>query len=286
MLTDVSKYPRDKRTLGQDCDFDNSAVRSPIEFTARADHRPNQSAAGHMTKPERAPARTPLDPFLRRIGNVGLHEYEVSLIHELVGGPGWQPAGIRLRRGTEALSRPLIVASGWGCYFRVLPEGRKPILSVIIPGDTIGFCDGPYDSSGCDVAALTDLHLIDAGDLKAVVQSGERQAPNLKIAIELECALQGARLLDHVLRLGYLTAIERMAHFLLEIHHRLRTVELVSEGTFELPLTQLQLGDALGLSLVHVNRTLQQFRQSGVVSINHSIVTTHDIERLQQMAAL
>ena len=70
---------------------------------------------------------------------------------------------------------------------------------------------------------------------------------------------------NQLLRLGAMRATERMAHLLLEIYHRLASVNLARDYRFDLLLTQEQLSDVLGLSTVHINRTLQSLRREGLI---------------------
>ena len=74
--------------------------------------------------------------------------------------------------------------------------------------------------------------------------------------------------LEHITRLGRLTALERVGHLLLELLARLQLVNLAGEGDYHLPLTQETLSDALGLSKVHVNRTLRRLREQGFIEIH------------------
>jgi CRP-like cAMP-binding protein len=83
--------------------------------------------------------------------------------------------------------------------------------------------------------------------------------------------LEDALLLDHAVRLGRLTAFERVAHFLLELQQRLEIAGLGDRQRFPLPLTQEILADALGLSIVHVNRTLQQLRRTGLIELRSGV---------------
>jgi CRP-like cAMP-binding protein len=78
---------------------------------------------------------------------------------------------------------------------------------------------------------------------------------------------QEARLLDSLVRLGRQTAYERVAHLLLELHRRLSVVGLAYDQRFSMPLTQEVLSDALGLSVVHVNRILQQLRREHLIEL-------------------
>ena len=77
---------------------------------------------------------------------------------------------------------------------------------------------------------------------------------------------------DQITRLGRRTAYERFGNLLLELYHRLHVVGLARDGRFALPLTQEMLADALGLSVVHVNRTVQQMRRDGLLELRAGTV--------------
>ena len=96
--------------------------------------------------------------------------------------------------------------------------------------------------------------------------------------------LEETRLFDHIVRLGRQSAFERVTHLLLELHERLAVVGLAFENRFPLPLTQEVLADALGLSIVHVNRTLQQLRRGGLIDTRAGWVTLRDHEQMASLA--
>ena len=98
-------------------------------------------------------------------------------------------------------------------------------------------------------------------------------ATNLDAAIHREWELS----------LGRRTAIQKMAHLLCELHVRLGLVGLAEEGRYELPLTQHEMAEALGLTYVHVNRILQQLRESGCVEFRGGTVTIFDVEELRDL---
>src|SRR5205085_4814309 len=89
---------------------------------------------------------------------------------------------------------------------------------------------------------------------------------------------------EHLIDVGRRSAIERVAHFLLELLVRLQAIGLADERSYRMPLTQELIGDALGLSVPHVNRTLRQLREDGLVSLDEHIVAIHEIEALAALA--
>ena len=89
---------------------------------------------------------------------------------------------------------------------------------------------------------------------------------------------------EHLIDVGRRSALERMAHFLLELLTRLEVIGLGDDHSFRMPLTQELIGDALGLSVPHVNRTLRQLRDDGLVSIEEHMVIIKDVEALSALA--
>lgn len=163
--------------------------------------------------------------------------------------------------------RPRFVVSGWACRQRMLPDGRRQIFSLVLPGDAIGVGSQPRPLGSASTVALTRLVTIDALGLVETLERGPGEAPNLATAVRLQAGLDEALLLDHVVRLGRQTAYERVAHLLLELQSRLFTIGLADAVNFPLPLTQETLADVLGLSIVHVNRTLQQLRREKMIKL-------------------
>jgi CRP-like cAMP-binding protein len=88
----------------------------------------------------------------------------------------------------------------------------------------------------------------------------------------------------HIVDLGRRSPLERVAHFLPELHARLQTVGHAAADGFEMPLSQEIIGDLLGLSALHVNRMLHQLKGEGLISLEHRRVTFADPEGLRLLA--
>jgi CRP-like cAMP-binding protein len=177
--------------------------------------------------------------------------------------------------------RPRFILSGWACRQRVLSDGRRQIFGFLLPGDSIGLRRraGP---ELCAIASVTSLELADAEPVREAAQSG--RAPGLVRALSSIEPMEQGLLLDHVVRLGRQTAYERVAHFLLELQQRLEVVGLGDSQRFPLPLTQEILADALGLSIVHVNRTLQQLRREHLIELRSGVAILLEPQTLAEIA--
>jgi len=89
---------------------------------------------------------------------------------------------------------------------------------------------------------------------------------------------------EHLIDVGRRSALERVAHFLLELATRLQAIGLADECSYQMPLTQELIGDALGLSVPHVNRTLRQLREENLVAIEGQRVVIKNVEALSRLA--
>ena len=157
----------------------------------------------------------------------------------------------------SAASGMRFILAGWVAESVSLEDGRRQIIGLRLPGDRLA-----PPGEGVETAFLT------AG--RTAVMSGPPVGPALE---DLLLAEEHARLRQLVVRLGRCSAHERTAHLLLELHERLLRIGLAAGDGFHLPLTQEVLADALGLSIVHVNRTLQQLRREGCLVLHGAQAT-------------
>jgi CRP-like cAMP-binding protein len=170
-----------------------------------------------------------------------------------------------------AAVRPLlIVLSGWACEQRISSEDRRQIFNFIAPGD---FIDVQAAEDACDYTtiALTPLKVFDVGQM--LNRDRSSADPVWARITALAQKIHRQRLYDHLTRLVHKSAYERVAHMLLDLHKRLSSVGMAQGRRFTLPLTQEMLADALGITLVHVNRVLQQLRQQGLIEFSGGVVT-------------
>jgi CRP-like cAMP-binding protein len=226
--------------------------------------------------------RRSTEPFLNRLRSlVALTDKEEQFVEALSSDFHSFPPGTQIFCKADAAVRPWIVASGWACRFRTLPDGRRQIISFFLPGETIGVLDLQHPAAQCAIAAITDLELLSATSLVEALNHVDGAMPNIIEAFRKEPIQRRAQQLDHILRLGRLTALERTTHLLLELDDRMANAGLAHNDRFPLPLTQLQLGEALGLSLVHVNRTIQQLRRDGLIELKSGLVSLLDRARME-----
>jgi CRP-like cAMP-binding protein len=198
--------------------------------------------------------------------------------------------GAMLQTEGDGPMRPTFILSGWACRQRLLPDGRRQIFSILVPGDAVGFCADPSPISSASAVALTKVTLATAEPLSsssgvsALPSNGATDPWGFSDHMRLSACLEEGLLLDHIVRLGRQTAYERTAHLLLELHWRLALIGRADQRSFTMPLTQEVLADFLGLSIVHVNRTLQQLRRERLIAMSGSQVALLDAAQLTTIA--
>lgn len=232
---------------------------------------------GHSTAPG-------ADCVVRRLAaSAPLGEQDVTVIRDATRHTETRWVGSQLLAEGEPVRRPRYLVSGWACWRRELPDGRRQIFGFVLPGDGIGMSMSTSAPSMFSVAPLTTVNTVDATTIRSAA-TDTRQHGALARAIDHAASIEIALLLNHIVRLGRLTALARTAHLLLELHQRLSIVGLASNHRLPLPITQEVLADALGLSSVHLNRTLQQLRRQGLVEIRSGCAILLQPEALAAMS--
>jgi CRP-like cAMP-binding protein len=186
-----------------------------------------------------------------------------------------------VREGAAATHIGLLL-SGFAYACRVLPDGRRQIVSYLIPGD---LCDSRQlllPTATHTVCTLTAANVAMFGRealLEAIARYPRLGQALCYLALQEEMIAR-----EWLINVGQRTAIERLAHLLCEIFTRMQSMGLTDGGRCELPLTQVELADTLALSTVHVNRTLQELRRKRLVSLSSGLLEIHDLAALQSVA--
>jgi CRP-like cAMP-binding protein len=166
--------------------------------------------------------------------------------------------------------------------YKTLPDGRRQILNFILPGDFIALYGSLIECADHSVETLTRVSVAAFAPQRVVDLFG--RCPRLGAAIAWTAGREEAILAEQIVRIGRRSAYERTAHLFLELLRRLQFVGLAGERSFEMPLSQDVLADSLGLSMVHVNRTLRRLRQAGLVRLVDRSLVIDDVEKLEEVA--
>jgi CRP-like cAMP-binding protein len=174
------------------------------------------------------------------------------------------------------------VKDGYAIRYRLLRSGKRQILKLILPGDVIGFPVSFFDRSSYAVVAVSDLTYA-ACPFDSYIRLCYEQ-PQFGLVLSWLAAQEAATYAEHVVNLGRRTPIERLAHLLLEIHARLLEVGLADEACFDLPFSQEVMADALGLSVPHLNRVIQQLRAEQFITSDSRLIHLTDLAGLRRLA--
>lgn len=175
-----------------------------------------------------------------------------------------------------------LLLDGWACRYKDLPDGRRQILAYLIPGD---LCDPHifiFEEMDHSIRALGDARV--AAIPKQVILDLTDRYPALARGFWWSALVDEAISREWLVNVAKRDSYTRMAHLFCEMWLRMCQVGLATNGTFDLPLTQEQLGDTLGITPIHVNRVLQRMRAEGLVSLCRRKMTIHDIDALQDAA--
>jgi CRP-like cAMP-binding protein len=234
-----------------------------------------------MTKPFQKPGALALYNKLSLFVDIG--ERDAESLNRLISGHDYE-----IRRGFDLVSpgehkeEGYVVLDGWAARYKSLPDGRRQILSFLAPGDILGLFAvvSPYATTGvvC-ISNVTVAHFQPSAMIELL-----GGAPRLGAALAWVAAREQEILGEHLVSVGRRTARERVAHLFLELWARLRVRGLVNGQRIVVPLTQTVIADTLGLSVVHVNRTLKQLAREGLLEVDRERAVIHDLTRLQALA--
>jgi CRP/FNR family transcriptional regulator, anaerobic regulatory protein len=172
--------------------------------------------------------------------------------------------------------------AGWACQFRDLPNGRRAIVDIYLPGDVIGLDAAIRTRRSEEVLTLTSVTVETIHAEDALIDLTATQSTALYIVWLLS---QRQRRADRLrAALSCLDARGRLATMLLDLYTRLRRRKLITASEYNLPLTQIQIGSYLGLTTVHVNRTVRLLRDERIVQMEKHCVAILDLERLRNLA--
>ncbi|MGZ8285842.1 MAG: Crp/Fnr family transcriptional regulator [Allosphingosinicella sp.] len=172
-----------------------------------------------------------------------------------------------------------LVIEGWGARYKLLPDGARQITAFLIPGD---FCDlhatilNEMDH-GISTLTRSRVAFIPRGKMDALTER-----PSLAKAFWWATLVDEAVLRNWIVSIGRRDAYEAIGHLICELYVRMKNVGLVVDHRYDLPLTQEEIGDALGLTAVHVNRVLQRLRSEDLISFRRGLLIIHDYQRLEK----
>jgi CRP-like cAMP-binding protein len=185
-------------------------------------------------------------------------------------------------REGEELQNSLLLLSGWLARAKDLPGGERQLAELHVAGDFADLHGFTLKRLDHDVIAITPckLALVPHERLNDITE----KLPHLTRLFWLMTNIDASIQREWTLSLGRRSAIARMAQLFCELNTRLGVVGLSPNDSYDLPLTQVELGECLGLTSVHVNRTLQELRRRGLVEMQGGRLTIISLDELKSVA--
>ncbi|SFM32461.1 Crp/Fnr family transcriptional regulator [Methylobacterium pseudosasicola] len=184
-----------------------------------------------------------------------------------------------LIREGDVPSNVNLILSGYACRYKVLPNGERQIISIFVPGD---FCDLNVfilDQMDHNISTISACQIVEIPrhSIEEIMAINSRVTRAM-----MWCALvDEAVLREWLVNIGNRPADQRIAHLFCELLLRLEAVGHVNNNSYQFPFTQTEIADTMGLSDVHVNRTLRELRRLELITLKGRLLTILDVDQLK-----
>lgn len=221
------------------------------------------------------------DDFLRGRRRAELSEEDLATLEGAIERVETLPARKVLSRRGDRLYHSTLLIKGFMCRYIDARDGYRQLLSYHVPGDFVDLHGFPTRYIDHDIAAISEATVAFVPHERLEVIMAQR--PHLARQLWFSTMLDAAMHREWIFRIGRLDAIGRLAHFLCETYCRMKAVRRVDGGSFDLPMTQQDLGEAVGLTSVHINRVIRRLREEGLVIVARGKVEIRDFDRLARL---
>lgn len=222
--------------------------------------------------------------FKRRLGQyVSIHDEAWIIFDELERQEQVYLPGDELITAGDETRRVFILNEGWAIRYRLLEDGRRQIVNFMLPGDVFDLQSLADLKADHSVTAIThcNVSVIPSGIFVEMLKDSSRLAS----AFWWSAVQEESILREQIVRIGRRSARERIGHLLLELHRRYIGATGLEVEKLTVPLTRADIADALGLTPVHVSRTMSAMRRSGLISEGRGgEITIVDRERLARLS--
>jgi CRP-like cAMP-binding protein len=220
---------------------------------------------------------------LRRCGHFKpVSDVELAFINEMKREHERLPAGAEIIAAGQEQAELYTLYSGWAFRFKTLPDGRRQILNILLPGDLIGLQGAMFEAAAYGVEALTDVEICVLPRRK--VWTLFTNMPELSFDVTWLGAREESHVDESLASVGRRSAAERIAALVIMLYKRLDALGLVAGAAMPFPLTQQHIADALGLSLVHTNKSLAKLRRLGMFSQTNGTLLLRNPRALESLA--
>ncbi len=223
------------------------------------------------------------DTLVRRMRTTsGLSDEELRVIRDLPIQVKTFPPEQHIVRDGDRPNNCCLIVKGFGLRSKTTTRGQRQILSLHVPGDIPDLQSLHLQVMDHDLVTLTEATL---GFIShAALRKLHRERPDVAELFWRDTLIDAAMFREWIVNIGQRPAPSRLAHIMAELRQRLLTIGLTDGRSFDMPLTQEQIGDALGITSIHANRVIKQLRADGVVDIHRGRVTIMDERKFEELA--
>ncbi len=211
-----------------------------------------------------------------------LSDREADVLRSAIAEIQQFPAGRTLVAAGTPVSLSTLLIEGMIARYKDLSDGQRQIMELHVAGDFVDLHGFLLKRLDHNVGALTPVRVAYVPHDRLAQITAEE--PHLSRLLWLSTLMDSAIQREHILSMGRRPALARVGHLLCELYTRLKLIGHADESGFSLPLTQLDLADATGLTAIHVNRMLRQLREQGILTFRGGRVEIQDWLRLSRMS--
>ncbi len=220
---------------------------------------------------------------LRRTGAFKpINDLELAFINEMKRDHLVCPPGGEIIAAGQDQAELYTLYAGWAIRCKTLPDGRRQILNILLPGDLIGLQGAMFEAAAYSVEAITEVQLCLLPRRK--MWSLFENMPELAFDVTWLGSREESIVDENLTSTGQRTAAERIAALIIQLYKRLNVLGMVINGAMPFPLTQQHIADTLGLSLVHTNKSLAKLRKLGMFSQTNSTLLLSNPKALESLA--
>ena len=223
------------------------------------------------------------NPLLRKLSNfTKLSDEERTAVNECTGDIREFAARDDVISQGDRTGGVKLLLEGFACRYKVLEDGRRQIVAYFVPGDLCDLRVFILKRMDHSIGALvaSKVATISPENVLKLTHS----YPTLTRALWWSTLVEEAIAREWIVNVGQRNALERMAHLFCELLYRFRAVGLNDGNSCTLPLTQVELAETLGLSSVHVNRTLQELRRQKLITLENGMLSIQDLDALKEVS--
>lgn len=182
----------------------------------------------------------------------------------------------------KRISFSSLLVEGLSCRSKYLKDGSRQITQFNVAGDFVDLHSYPLEFLDHSITAISDCKMVKFAhrDISEIIKDNARIARILWFMTMVDASIHR----EWLVSLGARAGAKRIAHLLCEMYHRLRIVGLTDGTRFEFPVTQAELGEALGFSPVHTSRMLAELRERRLATLHHRMVEIENFKALEEMA--